>query len=144
MKKLSKLSILLLTLLTSGMTFAVQLDGPGTLLMTDCAGDLLNEDVRINLTTGVVAGISCNANRIAIATCHEAGRRASRTANVRTCATEDDPDTPENEEAGCADTPTTVEGPAMANATTIRGTVTTNYPAGSCDMTTAETFAGTR
>ena len=140
---MKKLSILLLALLTSGAASAVTLDGPGTLLMTDCDVGLLNEDVRINLTTGVVAGISCTTNCIAIATCHEAGRKASRTANVRTCTTEDDPDTPENEEAGCTEVATTVQGPAMANATTTRGTVTTGYPEGDCTASDAETFADT-
>lgn len=141
---MKKIILLAAGLMVSGMASAVQLSGTGLipLTATDCS-ILLNEDVRINLTTGVVAGATCTAARVAFATCHTAGRTASRSANVTTCTTQDDPETPENEEAGCTTTSTPVTGPAMAGASSARGTVSHTYPAGTCTATAAETAAGT-
>lgn len=140
---MKKITLILAGLMASGMASAVQLPGSGLIPLTAANCDvLLNEDVRINLTTGVVAGATCTAVRVAIATCHTAGRQASRSANVKTCDTPDDPATPANEEVNCRDVSTPVTGPAMAGATSSRGTVTSAYPAGACTAITAETQAG--
>ncbi|QTN44195.1 hypothetical protein EQ836_11670 [Ectopseudomonas mendocina] len=141
---MKKVTLLLASLMASGMASAVQLNGSGLIPLTAPNCDiLLNEDVRINLTSGVVAGATCTAVRVALATCHTAGRQASRSANVRTCDTYDDPDTPDNEEVNCREVSTPVTGPAMAGATSARGTVTSSYPSGACTAITAETQAGT-
>ena len=134
---MKKFSLVLAGLMISGMASAVQLDGVGGMVMRtgDCQ-TLLNEDVRINLTTGVVAGVHCNTTRVAISACHTAGRKVSRSVEVVTpCDTTANPQ--------CTDTVTvsTVQGPAMASATSNRGTVTSGYPGGDCTAATAETYA---
>lgn len=134
---MKKITLLLAGLMASGMASAVQLTGAGgTVQRIPPCDTLLNEDVRINLTTGVEAGVHCNATRIAIATCHTGGRQVGRSAQVTTpCDQVANP--------GCTDTVTTstVTGPAMAYATTNRGTVISGYPGGACTAGTAETFA---
>ncbi|CAL95970.1 hypothetical protein [Azoarcus olearius] len=134
---MKKISFLIAGLLISGVASAVQLTTSGQVRMTDCA--LLNEDVQINVTSGVVAGVGCNARAIAITTCHTAGRTTSRTVNV--CAnTDGDPNTGVGGNEDCTQTQTTT-GPAVASATTLAGTVTPQYPGGTCSAGTAETQA---
>lgn len=133
---MKKITLLLAGLMVSGAASAVQLTAPsGLVTTTGACATLLNEDVAINLTSNVVAGVACSATRIAISTCHTAGRTASRTAPVTTCTDPLDNTT-------CTTANVTVTGPAMAGASTARGTVTSAYPAGLCTATTAETAAG--
>ncbi|MBS7690668.1 hypothetical protein I0E98_10150 [Pseudomonas lalucatii] len=134
---MKKITLLLAGLMASGMASAVELTGTGGVVQRigDCE-TLLNEDVRVNLTSGVEAGVNCSATRIAIATCHTAGRQVGRSAEVVTaCDVEADPE--------CEDTVEvqTVTGPAMAYATTTRGTVISGYPGGACSATTADIYA---
>lgn len=135
---MKKVSIFMMGMMASGLASAVQLTGTGgSVQRVGACEALLNEDVRVNLTSGVVAGVHCNNSRIVIATCHTGGRQTSRSAQViEACDTAQNPD--------CEDTvtTTTVTGPAMAYATTLRGTVITGYPAGTCSAAAAETYAG--
>ncbi|MFT3757752.1 hypothetical protein [Thauera sp.] len=133
---MKKLSLLLAGLVFSGLASAVEITAPsGRVLMTDC--ELLNEDVTINLTTGVVAGVACNDAQIVMSACHTAGRLTSRSADVTTCT---DP----NDNTTCTTAPQSVSGPAMPTASTLRGTVTSEYPEGSCSAGDAEDFASSR
>lgn len=136
---MKKISFLLAGLLVSGFASAVQLTASGTIRIADC--ELLNEDVKINLTTDVVAGVSCNGRAIALTTCHTAGRTTSRSVPV--CIDADgDEDTGLEGKEDCTTTPPAVTtGPAMASATTLAGTVTSQYPNGTCDAAAAETRA---
>lgn len=130
---MKKISLLLAGLLLSGAASAVEITAPsGRVLMTDCA--LLNEDVTINLTNSVVAGVACDEDQIVMSACHTAGRTTSRSADVTTCTDPDDSTT-------CTTTTETVEGPAMPTASTLRGTVASEYPEGNCSAADAEGFA---
>jgi len=52
------------------------------IVLTDCS--LLQDDVTLTLSTGVVGAYKCSTatNTIAVATCHSAGRSASRSIDV--------------------------------------------------------------
>ncbi|MDG9922170.1 MULTISPECIES: hypothetical protein [unclassified Pseudomonas] len=131
---MKKISLILAGLMVSGLASAVQIDNSGeAVTMQDC--DLLNEDVAVNLTNGVQAGVQCNANAIAISACHTGGRRTTRTVDVTTCDTATPP--------VCTTAPAPVTGPAMPTASTLAGTVISQYPGGGdCTAATAETNAG--
>lgn len=129
---MKKITMLFAGLMASGLASAVQIQNSGeSVAMTDCA--LLNEDVSINLTNGVQAGVSCNARAIAISACHTGGRTTTRTVDVTTCDNATPP--------VCTTAPAPVEGPAMPTATTLAGTVISQYPAGICSAATAEANA---
>lgn len=150
---MKKITLLLAGLMVSGMASAQQFTASGQLQQGVC--DNLNEDVALNLTTGVVAGVSCTVNRVALATCHTSGMVKSRTVGTKTIQV---PDTSVGAAAGAtvpqvvscsvgtadpACTGTPVVGAGIANATTNRGTVTTSYPgSGACTAASADTFAG--
>lgn len=144
---MKKITLLFAGLLASGLASAVPFASTGQLQMGVCNN--LNEDVSINLTTGVVAGVSCTANRVAIAACHTAGMVKSRSVGQKTIQV---PDTSAGAAAGatvgqivacsigaadpdCTGTP--VSGAAFATATTTRGTVNTTYPGGGACTTAA-------
>lgn len=139
---MKKITLLFVGLMASGLASAVPFASTGTLQMDVCTN--LNEDVNINLTTGVVAGVSCTANRVAIAACHTAGMLKSRTVGQKTIQVPDtsegaDPNATVEEVVSCtvgADPDceaTTTSGAAVASATTTRGTVNTVYPnSGAC------------
>lgn len=130
---MKKITLLISGLMLSGVVFAEPFSASGPLRQGNCNN--LNEDVTINLTSGVVAGVSCTAARVAIATCHTSGMVKSRTVGTKTIAGPDDeegnPTTVTmscsigTADPACAGTPVT--GPAIANASTTRGTVTTSY-----------------
>ncbi|UTW06717.1 hypothetical protein [Pseudomonas benzenivorans] len=137
---MKKITLLFAGLMASGVASAVELTGTGPVRMTDCA--LLNEDVSITLTTGVEAGVSCDADSIVISACHTAGRTTSRSANVTTCVnTDGDATTGVNGNEDCSTAPQAVAGPAMPTASTLAGTVISEYPAGACSAADAETYA---
>jgi hypothetical protein len=139
---MKKITFVLAGLMFSGVASAVQLESSGPVTIADCA--LLNEDVRINLSAGVFAGVSCTPTVIALSACHSAGKVTSRTVPVRLV--------PESGEApniipahlescivdsdGCVVTPVT--GAAMPTATTALGTVNTQYPGALCAAGAAE------
>lgn len=134
---MKKITLLLAGLMASGMASAVQLSSSGTVRIADCA--LLNEDVAINVSSGVAAGVSCNARAIAVTACHTAGRTTQRSVPV--CINSDNnPETGLNGNEDCTTTPPTVTtGPAYASATTLAGTVTSQYPGGeACTAVLAE------
>jgi hypothetical protein len=136
--KMKKISLLVACLVASGMASAIEFPASGQLQVGVC--NLLNEDVNLSLTTGVVAGVSCNANRVAIATCHTAGMVKSRNVGTKTIQVDDGNGNMVDQEVSCsigaadpACAGTTITGAGIANATTRRGTVTTSYPGtGAC------------
>lgn len=130
-------------LLASAAAHAVEFNASGSFRMTDCA--LLNENVQINLSTGVRAGVVCNAaTGVAIGTCHTGGRTAAREVEVLVAST--DPNAP----AGTmvSQNPPVFQtrtGPVVATASTRQGTVVPLYPQGtSCTAAIAEAQATTR
>lgn len=135
---MKKITLLLAGLMASGMASALPFAASGQLQVGVC--NLLNEDVNLNLTTGVVAGVNCSATRVAIATCHTAGMVKSRNVGTKTIQVDDGnggtTPTVVSCSIGTADpacTGTTITGAGIANATTLRGTVTTSYPGtGAC------------
>lgn len=131
---MKKITLILAGLMVSGMASAVQIQNSGeSVTMEDCA--LLNEDVSVNLTNGVQAGVECNARAIVISACHAAGRTTTRTVDVTTCDTATPP--------VCTTAPAPVTGPAMPTASTLAGTVISQYPGGGdCTAAAAETNAG--
>jgi len=140
---MKRIMVGLISVLACVSASAVQLTSNGPVRMTDCA--LLNEDVNITLTNGVEAGVACDAESIVISACHTAGRTTSRSAMVTTCRnTDNDPTTGVNGNEDCTTAPQAVEGPAMPTASTLAGTVVTQYPAGACSAATAETFANSQ
>lgn len=155
---MKKLYMVIAGLMFSGAASAVQLAGSGTVNQVQCPN--LNEDVSINLTTGVQAGVACRAAtgsgatlvpaRVAIAACHASGMQKSRTITSKTVAAVP-PATEPTIVTGCvvgAADPTceqsTAVGAAMPGATTLAGTVNIGYPGtGECTAAIAETHAGT-
>ena len=144
---MKKITIALAGLLFAGSASAIQLGASGIVAAADCLP--LNEDVRINLTTGVVAGVTCNATAVAMAACHTGGRVSSRSVGQKQGVIGQDANG--NDITGtitCAVTAAdpacvanTVSGPAMAFASSGAGTATTLYPAGACTAATAEARA---
>jgi len=145
---MKKISLAVAGLLFSGLASAVQLSSSGLIAVTVC--DNLNEDVSINLTTGVVAGADCTASRVAFAACHTAGMLKSRSVGQKDVTTTD-PDTGEDVTStvsctvGTADPDcesVAVQGAAVPSSTTDRGTVNSQYPGtGACTVGVAETVA---
>lgn len=140
---MKKFTLLLTAMLVSGASSAVTFEQTGSLRMTDCP-NLLNENVRLNLSTGVVAGVSCNATGIAIGGCHTAGRTTAREVEVMVPST--DPDAPEG--TLVSQNPKvyrTATGPAVATGSTFQGTVVSLYPeAAACTSAVAESTAAQR
>lgn len=143
---MKKITLLLAGLMVSGMASAVQLPTSGRVTMVACPA--VNEDVQLNLSASVQAGVFCNAVNgvVALSACHTGGKRTQRTVPVVSVAANTTTGVPAHYEscsltatpaiAGCANTPVT--GPAMATATTAMGTVSTQYPGGNCDAAAAE------
>jgi hypothetical protein len=149
---MKKISILAAGLFFSSMASAIQLPASGSVPVTTCNN--LNEDVRINLTAGVVAGVSCTAARVALSACHTAGMLKSRsvgrkTINVDVTNPTTGVVTPTptvvsctvgTADADCASV--AIQGAAVPSALSTRGTVNTEYPGtGSCTVGVAETVA---
>ena len=140
---MKKIALILAGVMISGAASAVQLPNSGNVTMAQCQP--LNEDVRVNLSTGVVAGVICNANAVAVSACHGTGKVTSRTVLARDVAAVPADGIPAHIAScttvgvdGC--TERTVVGPAMPSATTRLGTVNTQYPGGNtCTVGGAET-----
>lgn len=138
---MKKIALFCFGLMASAGASAVEFEASGNLEMADCV--LLKENVRLNLSTGVVAGVSCDAAGLALSACHTKGKVTSRTVNVRDVPESIDPPIPAHIEscnigdAGCEER--IVVGPAMPTATTALGTVNTQYPGGNeCTSAGAE------
>jgi hypothetical protein len=130
MKK--KLSILSLSMVPA-LAFAAgtAMTGSTTVTANNCT--LLQDDLKIGLSSGVVGGYSCDSvttNTISISSCHTGGRVTSRTSTVQL-------------PSGCGGTNTavpctgttasTVSGTVVPSATTAGGSMTNNFPGGTCD-----------
>ena len=124
---MKKITLLLVGLMASGVASAesVVLTGSSN-PVGNAVCTLLNEDVSINLSNNVVGGVECTDVGISIAACHTAGRIATRTQDVETCTTDAGVTT-------CTTAPKSVTGASVAYATTAKGTVTSDYPGGTCD-----------
>lgn len=142
---MKKIALVFAGLMVSGAASAVQLSVSGPVSMADCAP--LNENVRINLSSNVVAGVSCNATTVALSACHTGGKVTSRTVLLRDVAADTTAGIPAYKVPcstagvnGC--TSQTVTGPAMPSASTRVGTVSTQYPGGDvCNVAGAEAAA---
>lgn len=145
---MKKITLLLAGLMASSMASAVEFENSGLLTQTQCTN--LNENVSINLTTGVVAGVTCTDTTVTVAACHTNGMVKSRQALRVPVTTQD----AEGEDVvtetpctagttGCREIPVT--GAAVAGASTTRGTTNTVFPnAGVCNVELADTVsAGT-
>lgn len=137
---MKKVTLVVAALLFSGAVSAQKLEGSDLVPVTTCTN--LNEDVKINLTVGVVAGVNCATERVALSACHTGGMLKSRSVYLKP-----DPVDATKKisctagEAGCVSTP--VSGAAVPSATTLAGTVNNQYPGtGACTSTVAETVAG--
>lgn len=140
---MKKFALIVAGVMISGAALAVQLPASGAVTMAQCAP--LNEDVRVNLSTGVVAGVICNQNAVALSACHGTGKVTNRTVLVRDVAAVPADGIPAHIVScptagvdGCAQRQVT--GPAMPSATTRLGTVNVQYPGGlTCTVAGAET-----
>lgn len=142
---MKKITLLLAGLMASGMASAVTFDQSGSLRMSDAGCDvLLNENVTINLSSGVRAGAVCSATGIAMAACHTGGRTTAREVEVLVPSTDAlaPPGTLVSQDPKVYES---TEGPAVATASTFQGTVVSQYPdADACTAGVAETEATAR
>ena len=144
---MKKIAFAVVCVMFSGFASAIQLPASGAVRQTVCAN--LNEDVTINLTTGVVAGVSCTANRVALAACHTGGMQKSRSVGQKTVVGTDAQGNPTSTVVSCsvgaadpACNTVTVTGAAVPSSTTNAGTVNNQYPGtGACTVNVAETVA---
>lgn len=139
---MKKFALIIAGVLATSVAHAVQYDASGAFRMTDC--ELLNENVQVNLSAGVRAGVICNvATGVAIGTCHVGGRTAAREVEILVEAP-----LPATPGTMISQTPPVFEtrtGPVVATASTRQGTVVPLYPAGTaCTAAIAETQATAR
>ena len=146
---MKKLFVLFSVLVFSASAMAeLELSSSGRLRLGDCPNPgPLSEDVAITLTTGVVAGFSCNATRVVMTACHTAGRVTSRSAYVNVPANCDTGQTDNTAPDFCTQTnvPQGVEGPAFPTANSLTGTVSVRYPTANtngCTAPAARAYAG--
>jgi hypothetical protein len=137
---MKKLALMILGVMAAGVVHAQALTGSGVVTRVTCT--LLNEDVNINLSNNVMAGVACDTTQIVISTCSLGGRTADRSAERNTpvgCDTDVNVD--------CTGTEVyTVTGAEMPTATTQYGTVVKQYPGTTCDdaAANAETYANSK
>lgn len=146
---MKKLSLFAASMLLAGVAQAtVQYEVSGVLAVSDCPAGLLSEDVRVNLSSNVQAGIECNASQVAIGTCSVSGRTTSRTVENFDCTSAPGPD----DRFG---NPTTVEtcvpfnppqytettGAVIYTGSSGQGTIVPQYDGVSCSAGAAETAA---
>lgn len=144
---MKKISLAVAGLLFSGLAGAVTLTSSSTVTMVQCEN--LNEDVKINLTTGVVGGVDCTPARVAIAACHTAGMLKARSKGQKEVQVDDGQGGTVTQKQDCtvgtADpdcASVTVQGAAVPSSTTTNGTVNTQYPGtGACAAGVAEDVA---
>lgn len=142
---MKKIILLAAGLMASSMASAVTLvqgDTAATRTITMVECPLLNEDVIVSLTGGVVGGAQCDDAVIGLSMCHETGRQTARSqpldANGLSC-TLPAAGAPAN---GCS--VQQVTGAQYPSATSLTGTVLSQYPGGgTCTAANAEAAAGT-
>lgn len=110
-----------------------------TITMVACP--LLNEDVIVSLTGGVVGGAQCNDTVIGLAMCHTAGRQTARSQPLDgdglSCTL------PATGAAANGCTVQQVTGAQYPSATSLTGTVVSQYPGGgACTAARAEAAGG--
>jgi hypothetical protein len=114
-----------------GFAAGTAITGNTTLTANNCS--LLQDDLKIQVSTGVVGAYNCNSTAtdgtyIAIAACHTGGRQTSRTSTVQT---------PANCSGAGANsctgtTSSTVTGAVVPNASTLGGSMSMKF-GGTCD-----------
>lgn len=144
---MKKLLLIAAVVFAGGVSAETELTSSGLLRLGDCpTPGPLAEDVRITLTTGVVAGFSCNATRVVMSACHTAGRVTSRSAYVNVPADCDPGQTDDTAADFCTETnvPQGVAGPAFPTANSLTGTVSVRYPTANtagCTAAAARAYA---
>jgi hypothetical protein len=145
---MKKITVLILSMLASSAVFAgtaVEMNATTKQMVvktTDTA--LLTENVTINLSTGVQAGVNVDNDEISLSTCHASGRTSSREVAKVTCVAGANPGDPQ---VCTEDVPKVMEtksGAVMNTATTRAGTVSPVYPNVPCNTANAAGAAGTR
>jgi hypothetical protein len=100
--------------------------------VTAVACTLLQDDLKLQLSSGVVGAYDCNttANAIRLSSCHTSGRVTQRTSKtvVNPSACTADP----NDTAACASTTSSGTGAVVASTTTAGGQMSMKF-GGSCD-----------
>lgn len=123
----------------------------GKLAISDCPAGLLSEDVNINLSSNVQAGIECNASQVAIGTCSISGRTTERTVEEFDCTSAPGP----NDRFGNATTVQTcvpfdppqftqTTGAVIYTGSSGQGTIIPNYDGVACSAANAEASAQSR
>ena len=139
---MKKATVFMLAVLGSSQLFAataVPMNADGQMIIKTTDTPLLTENVRINLSTAVMAGVSIDGDEIGLSTCHSSGRTSAREVAKVTCSgtpsvcTEDVPKVME-----------TKSGAVMNTATTSAGTVSPVYPNQLCTSANAAASAATR
>ncbi|TDY01173.1 hypothetical protein [Thiohalophilus thiocyanatoxydans] len=138
MNKIKLIAIGLACLMTAGVASAAQLSGGSNdYTRVDC--DLLANDIKIILTSGVAGGVTCDEanNLVGLSVCHTAGLTTERSATYDHGDTMSDGTQCDDGGSGdgCSET---VTGSGFPSASTANGTVKTRYPGKSCDATNAE------
>ena len=145
MKKITMTAIGLACLMSAASASAQQLGGgSNNFTMVDCS--LLNADVTLMLTGGVIGGVTCDATTdlaVGLSLCHTSGLTLERSAKYANGETMSSGDACVEATAGegCVET---VTGSAFPSASTVKGTVATRYPGSACDAGVAESESATK
>lgn len=113
----------------------------GAMVIKTTDSVLVSENVSINLSNNVAAGASAGADGIALATCHEAGRKSAREVPKQVCSGTAPNVTCVNDPDGATETK---KGAVMNTATTLAGTVSPDYPNTECNSVNAANSAAKR
>lgn len=145
MKKITMTAISLACLMAVGTTSAQELTG-GSNKYTMVTCSLLNADVTLMLTGGVVGGITCDPDTnlaIGMSLCHSSGLTLERSAKYNAGETMSDGTAcvEATAGAGCVET---ITGSAYPSASTVKGTVATRYPGSACAAGTAVTESASK
>lgn len=147
---MKNISLLVVGMLAAGFVHAVPFEVSGKLAVSDCPG-LLSEDVQLNFSNNVMAGVDCNASQVALATCSTGGRSTTRTVEDLNCTSAPGP----NDRFGNATTVQTcvpfvppqyteTSGSVLYTASSAQGTVVPRYEGTGCTAAEAETAAAAR
>lgn len=127
-KELSILGLSMIPALAAAAGTAIT----GNTTVNTVACTLLQDDLKLQLSSGVVGAYNCNttANAIQLSSCHTSGRvtqRTSKTVVNPTACTADPTDT-----AACASTTSSASGATVASTTTAGGQMSMSF-GGNCD-----------
>lgn len=111
--------------------------------LTAAACALLQDDVRIQMSTNVVGAHSCDTvnspQAIHLAMCHTAGRTSTRTANTVVDPAQCTLSTTNT--AACVPTTTSASGAVIPQASTLGGSMVMNFNGTTCNTTGANAAA---